>query len=51
MAKYITKSEAKRCMKTISKYASQETKQGAKSIKSKGKKLYGRLKAKGKKFF
>ncbi len=51
MSKYITKSEAKRCMKTMAKYASQETKSGAGKIKSKSKKLYKRIKSKAKKIF
>jgi hypothetical protein len=51
MAKYISKSEAKRCMKKISKYASQEAGAGAKKIKKSSKKLYGKLKLKSKKLF
>jgi hypothetical protein len=51
MSKYISKSEAKRCMKTMAKYASQETKSGASKIKSKSKKLYKRLKSKTSKMF
>lgn len=51
MAKNITKSEAKRCMRKISKYAAQETERGAKTIKKGSKKLYGKLKVKSKKLF
>ena len=51
MAKYISKSEAKRCVKTMAKYASQETKKGTGKIKSKGKKLYKQFKSKSKKIF
>lgn len=51
MAKYISKSEAKRCMKTMAKYSSQEMKKGTGKLKSKGKKLYKKFKVKSKKIF